>query len=115
MSRWAGLTAVTFGFVALMFAGCGEPAHTDGIVTGRASPCVGPPTPGEDLREIRYTISLERGSRTVSEQTLTGDAAARYRFDVPAGRYRIKNPPASVDVTVRTGQTTHANLFVPCG
>jgi hypothetical protein len=117
VSRSAGVTAAIMGIVALTFAGCGgQPAQTDGIVTGRASPCIGPaPPPGVNIQNFRYTISLEQGSRIIARENLKGDADATYRFDVPAGHYRLKNGPGAVVVIVRHGQTIHANLYEPCG
>jgi hypothetical protein len=111
----AVVAVAIMSLVVLTFAGCGQPAQTNGTVTGQASPCIGPPAPGENLQKFRYTISLELGFRTISRQTLTGDTAATYRFEVPTGRYRVKNFPGSMSVVVRAGYTTHVNLFEACG
>jgi hypothetical protein len=113
--RSAGLALVFLAFVALTFAGCDQTAQTAGTVTGQASPCVGPPAPGENLNRLRYTISLKQGRRTIAHQTLTGDTASTYRFQVPAGHCRVKNFPGSESVIVRARQTTHTNLFESCG
>jgi len=88
---------------------------TDGTVTGLASPCIGTAKAGFDYRLYRYTISIEEGFRTIAQQELRSDTASKYRFVLPAGRYRIINYPGVVDVTVRAGQTIYVNLLEPCG
>lgn len=99
----------------MTLAACGQPTQTSGTVTGLASPCIGPPFPGLNTHDFQYTVSIYQGSRKVSEQRLTGDAGSTYRFSVPPGRYQLRNPPGSMNVTVREGKTTHVNLFEPCG
>jgi hypothetical protein len=109
---WMGVIS---GFGALILAACGQPIQASGTVTGLASPCIGPPSPGLNPHDFQYTVSIYRGSRRVGQQLLRGDAGFRFRFSVPPGHYRLRNPPGTVAVTIRIGQTTHANLFEPCG
>ena len=62
-----------------------------------------------------YTVSITQGSRTVAQQREHGDDTVRYRFDVPEGRYRVRNSPGAATVIVRVGHVTHADLLEPCG
>jgi len=115
-SKSAFAALLLSGSAFLTLAACGQsPAATHGTVTGLASPCIGTANAGFDYRLFRYTISIEKGFRTIAQQELRGDTASTYRFVVPAGRYRIMNYPGVVDVTVRAGQTIHVNLLEPCG
>ncbi len=115
MSKSAGVVLGILGFAALTLAGCGHAIQTSGTVTGKASPCVGPPAPGLNPDKFRYTVSIYQGTRMVAQQRLTGDTSSAYQFTVPAGHYQVRNYPGKVDVTVRAEQTAHANLFEPCG
>lgn len=114
MARQTGLVLFVSGLAALALAACDQPDQTGGTITGHASPCIGPPMPRRNLAALHYTITLQQGSRIISRQTLTGVGSAPYRFNVPAGHYRIKNFPGSIEVTVRPGRTTRANLYEPC-
>jgi hypothetical protein len=114
--RSAGGILFISSLMVVTVASCSDstPAPSEGTVMGLASPCVGPVS-GSNLRDFEYTISISKGSRTVAQQTYRGENTVRYRFDVPAGHYRVHNPPGTVEVTVRAGHVTHANLYEPCG
>jgi hypothetical protein len=114
-TKSARVVFVIMGCAALTLTGCGHAVQTNGTVTGKASPCIGPLPTRFNPDTFRYTVSLYRGTRMVAQQRLTGDTSTTYRFTVPSGHYQVRNYPGTVDVTVRAGLTTHADLFEPCG
>jgi hypothetical protein len=67
MSKSAGVVVGVLGFAALTLAGCGQAVQTNGSVTGKASPCVGPPAPGFNPDTFRYIVSIYQGTRMVAQ------------------------------------------------
>ena len=112
--RRASLVSVSLAVLGL--AACGTNPPPDGTVTGVASPCVGPPITSTQYSHRPVTVYLTKGSRTVAQQIVKGTHI--YRFAVPAGSYVVATHEGEaskpVAVTMRSGQTTHADIPSYC-
>jgi len=108
-----GWSCVAICMTGLVLAQCSQNSPpANGTITGVASPCVGVAiTPG-GYSKIPVTVYLTQGSRHIAQQTVTGTHT--YRFVVPAGNYVVATHEGEgskpVPVTVRSGQTTNANI-----
>jgi hypothetical protein len=107
-----GLSAACL--LALVLASCSS-TPADGTITGVASPCTGPLSP-VPYSKLPVTVYLSEGAHTVAHQSVTG--AHAYRFVVPPGEYVVAthegNGSNPVSVTVRSGETTRANIPSYC-
>ena len=110
--RWS---CVALCLAGLVLAQCSRGSSpTNGTISGVARPCLGTAPPGGwNERAIPVTVMLYQRSRVVARQIVKGSDI--YRFEVPAGRYKVVAYPGSVYVTVRAGETSHANIYNPCG
>lgn len=111
--RWSCATLCLTG---LVLAQCSQNSPPpDGTVTGIASPCVGAIT-SAGYQKLHVTVYLTHQARPVAEQTVKGTHT--YRFVASAGNYVVGTHEGEgskpVPVTVRSGQTTHANIPSYC-
>ena len=87
----------------------------DGNIAGIASPCVGVITPAGS-HGLSVTVYLAQGARAVAHQTVSGTHT--YRFVLPPGTYVVATHEGDgskpVSVTVRSGQTSHADIPSSC-
>ena len=108
--------------LSLVLVGCGQssltahPRAANGTITGIASPCVGQAFTPTQYGKLPVTVYLTQGSRLVAQQTVKGTHT--YRFAVPAGNYVVNTHENGgskpVSMTVRSGQTTHADIPSIC-
>ena len=111
--RWLAVTSVP---VAVALAACGGTssapvAHRQGVITGMADQCSGPPgQPAHQVRAIAY-----RGRRIVAEQSKLGSFT--YRFSLSSGQYTVTTDQSyvvPVNVFLRPAQLVHADLLSSC-
>lgn len=104
---------VSMWLAGLALMACGQSPAANGTITGVASPCVGPAI---TYSRLPVTVYLTQGARLVAHQTVKGTHT--YRFVVPAGSYVVATHEGEgskpVPVTVRSGQTTHADIPSLC-
>jgi hypothetical protein len=111
--RWSWITLCLSGLVLAQCTTNSPPAK--GTVTGVAAPCIGPIT-STGYQKLEVTVYLTRGLRLVADQTVKGTHT--YRFVVASGNYIVATHEGEgsrpVPVTVRPGQTTHADIPSYC-
>lgn len=112
--RWS---CVALCLTTLALAQCSRNSvPTTGTITGVASPCVGAAVTSVQYSNLPVTVYLTQGSRTVTQQTVKGTHT--YRFVVPGGHYVVATHEGEgsrpVAVTVRSGQTTKADIPSLC-
>ena len=112
-ARWSWPVVCLSG---LLLAQCAQsPPPADGTITGVASSCTGP-IASAGYQRLAVSVYLTQGSRAVAHQTVKGTHT--YRFVVPSGDYVVATHEGDgskpVPVTVRSGQTTHADIPSYC-
>ena len=106
--------------LALTFtlAGCSSsstapkiPRSVDGVVTGLAQACSGPPTaPAHPV-----VVTIHQGDRLVAQQTRLGSHV--YRFSEPPGTYVVgtnQSNAVPITVTLQAGTIVQADLISDC-
>ena len=107
---------VPLALLTALAAGCGGTSTqgsgtNPGSVTGIAAMCSGP----AGLPPHLVVAKLLQGKRVVALQTHLGNRS--FRFLVPPGKYIVTSDQSyavPVQVTVRSGTATHANVFSAC-
>lgn len=107
--------------LALLIAGCTSvgPGTTGtvptGVVTGVASPCVGPPMPQAHYEAIPVRVRLLKDGRVVDRQTVTGSHT--FRFVAPPGRYVLRSDQSGTSPThvgIASGKESRVNIYAAC-
>ncbi len=107
---------VPLALLTALAAGCGSTSPqgsrtNPGLVTGIAAMCSGPAGLPPHLVEAK----LLQGKRVVAHQTHYGNRP--FRFLVPPGKYIVTSDQSyavPVQVTVRSGMATHADVNSAC-
>ena len=112
--RWALLT-VLGGFLAA----CGGQALPDsGVLSGFATPCVGPLT-NDHHADVPMQVTITKGRQPVATETVR--QAGAYQFVLPQGQYEVSSDHPSVSaagyaftVFVHAGEVTNLSLSAHC-
>lgn len=107
-----------------MLSGCGggraaspptSPTTAHGVLTGRATPCIGPVMASGHIPSVPVTVKVTHYGKTIARQTVTGSHV--YRLVVMPGHYELSSnaggtQPASV--TVRASRVVRVTFVPPC-